>query len=56
MGFVETDNIWMVNVLTLDGMAGGSPMDDVRSLKVTYWDGRRRMGYNLGDEPREGGI
>ncbi|KAH8879541.1 hypothetical protein GQ53DRAFT_671864 [Thozetella sp. PMI_491] len=46
-----------INVLTLDGRADGEPMDDLRDVEVSYWDGRSDdWSKGLSKKPYEGGI
>lgn len=51
-----------VNVLTLDGKADGTPMENLRDLKMRYWDARDfSLGSSpsyptMGDEPGPGGM
>jgi hypothetical protein len=48
-------NVMKINVLTLDGKADGSPMEDLREIKPLYWNGRN-PGEGLAHEPWEGGV
>ena len=46
-----------VNALTLDGRVDGAPMDDLRTLKIKYWDGKgENWTVAASDEPYEGGV
>ena len=55
----KTIQYYRVNVLTLDGRADGRPLEDLRKIKVMYWDGRKAGGGSakgMGSEPWEGGV
>jgi len=46
-----------VNVLTLDGRVDGSPMEEVKNLKVGYYAGRKDEWHKpIAGEPYEGGA
>jgi hypothetical protein len=49
-----------VNALTLDGREDGREdgrrLEELRDVKVRYFDGRNRLGGALADEPYEGGL
>jgi hypothetical protein len=50
-------NFQRVNVLTIDGKADGSEMDDLRKLTVGYYAGRSDdWSKPIAKEPYEGGI
>jgi hypothetical protein len=46
-----------VNALTLDGRVDGAPMEDLRKIKIKYYDGlAENWSVGLADEPAEGGM
>lgn len=45
-----------VNILTLDGKADGTPMEDLREMKLKYWNAKSDMHAPAADEPYEGGF
>ncbi|KAL2259744.1 hypothetical protein VTK26DRAFT_6463 [Humicola hyalothermophila] len=45
-----------VNILTLDGKADGSPMEDFRDIKIMYWNAKYNLDDPPADKPYEGGI
>jgi hypothetical protein len=45
-----------VNVLTLDGKADGTPMDDLRNVKIKYWNAKCNFEGPPAEEPFEGGV
>lgn len=46
-----------INVLTLDGRVDGEPMEDVRKMKIKYWNLKdNKIPKAPADEPYEGGA
>ncbi|KAK4180635.1 hypothetical protein QBC36DRAFT_319747 [Triangularia setosa] len=47
-----------VNVLTLDEKEDGSPVEDLKSLKIKYWDFKDTLGFPEAplDAPANGGV
>jgi hypothetical protein len=46
-----------VNALTVDGREDGKEMDDLRKLKIKYYDGlTENWAVGLADEPAKGGV
>lgn len=45
-----------INVLTLDGKADGTPMEDLRDIKLKYWNAKNKFEDPPADEPYDGGI
>jgi hypothetical protein len=48
-----------INVLTIDGREDGKPMEELKDVKVKFWDGREGLeGFKrgLGDEPWSFGV
>src|ERR1700761_9225981 len=44
-----------INVLTLEGREDGKPMDDLREIEVSYWDGKSNgWDKGLSKKPYEG--
>lgn len=46
-----------INAITIDGKVDGTPMDDLRGIKIKYWD-MKSEGWSKGAaaEPWEGGV
>jgi hypothetical protein len=40
--------VMRINVLTVDGKADGSPLEDLRGIKPVHWDGRSTSGFSKG--------
>ena len=50
-------NFMRINALTLEGRVDGESMEDLRKMKIKYWDAKGNEGPHApADEPLEGGA
>lgn len=45
-----------VNALTLDEREGGGMLEELKDVKIRYFDGRNTLGGLLANEPYKGGL